>query len=518
MKHLSLTALIAAGMLSAASLHAQETVDTAMFRKIRNAEMNSSQIPKIAHYLTDVAGPRLTNSDGYNRAAKWAVETMKGWGMVNATTEAWGDFGKKWDIQDFHIYMKAPYSGSINAYPEPWSASTSGMQTAEVVLINPVNAMDTAYLNKHLSDFKGKILLIAGKAEDLKENFKPSATRLTDSELVDLKDSYMVSRKLIEQVGGYFKMVALLNQTFKRSGAVAMLNSSPQNVNGTVFVQGLSGYKLNFPDAIPQVSIALEDALRIKRLISTGQKVVLDLNIKAAQSNTETKGYNMVAEIPGTDPKLKSQLVMLGGHLDSWQAATGATDNAAGCIVMMEAVRLLDSLHIKPKRTIRIALWGGEEQGLLGSYGYAKAHFMGTDYVLKPEQAKVSAYFNLDNGTGKIRGIYAQGNQAVKPIFENWLKPFADLGAKTVTLSNTGSTDHLAFDWAGIPGFQFVQDPIDYESRTHHSNQDNYDHLMIEDLKQAAAIVASFVYQASVRPDMLPRKPLVKETFVFDGL
>jgi Zn-dependent M28 family amino/carboxypeptidase len=265
--------------------------------------------------------------------------------------------------------------------------------------------------------------------------------------------------------------------------------------------------------------MALEDALKIKRLIESGHPVEIALNINGKLSTEDNKGYNVVAEIPGTDRKLKSQLVMLGGHLDSWSAATGATDNAAGCIVMMEAVRLLDSLGLKPKRTIRIALWSGEEQGVYGSYNYVKNHFMDAEKgTVKPEQAKVSAYFNLDNGTGKIRGIFAQNNTAMKPIFEQWFAPFHDLGASTVTLKNTGSTDHLSFDWAGIPGFQFIQDPIDYETRTHHSNMDSYDHLQIDDLKQAAIIVASFVYQTSIRPDLLPRKPLVKETFAFDGL
>ena len=210
---------------------------------------------------------------------------------------------------------------------------------------------------------------------------------------------------------------------------------------------------------------------------------------------------------------------MLGGHLDSWNAATGATDNGAGSIVMMEAVRLLDSLHFQPKRTIRIVLWSGEEQGTLGSYNYVKNHFGNAETgVIKPEQANVSANYNLDTGTGKIRGIYAQGNTAVAPIFEQWLKPFNDLGAKTVTLSNTGSTDHLPFDWVGIPGFQFIQDPLDYETKTHHTNMDTYDYLQMDDLKQAAIIVASFVYQTANRPDLLPRKKMVKEKFVFDGL
>ena len=518
MKNLSTKLTVAACLLLSSSLFAQSPVDTVAFNKIRKAEMNSSQIEQIAHYLTDVAGPRLTNSPGYKRAAAWAVETMKKWGLTNATMEPWGEFGKQWDLQDFSISMKVPYAQSIMAYPEPWSPSTKGLQQAQVALLPGEKSLDTAYIKQHLADYKGKFILVHGGKINTSSNFKPSSERLSDTALANTKDTYMVTRAEIEQYSGFFKLMARVDALLKSSGALAVISTGRSNIDGTVFVQANNGFKLTDPENLPRISISVEDGQKIRRLISGGQPVELAVNIKASLSVADTKGYNVVAEIPGTDPKLKSQLVMLGGHLDSWTAATGATDNAAGCIVMMEAVRLLDSLGLKPKRTIRIALWDGEEQGLYGSYGYAQNHFMGKDFKLKPEQAKVSAYFNLDNGTGKIRGIYTQSNAAVKPIFEQWFAPFKDLGASTVSNKNTGSTDHLSFDWAGIPGFQFIQDPIDYETRTHHSNMDSYDHLEIEDLKQAAIIVASFVYQTATQPDMIPRKPLVKETFVFDGL
>ncbi|MBS1526213.1 MAG: M20/M25/M40 family metallo-hydrolase, partial [Bacteroidetes bacterium] len=300
------------------------------------------------------------------------------------------------------------------------------------------------------------------------------------------------------------------------AGALALISSNGRD--GTVVVQAFEGFKKGAPEGLPEVAISGVDGLKIKRLVTSGHAVELALNIKGKFYSDDTKGYNVVAEIPGTDSKLKPQLVMLGCHLDSWNAGTGATDNGAGCIVMMEAVRLLDSLHLQPKRTIRIVLWGGEEEGLLGSYGYVKDHYGNAETgVFKPEQSKVSVYFNLDNGTGKIRGIYAQRNSAAKSIFDQWFVPFHDLGAQTVTMSNTGSTDHLSFDWEDIPGFQFIQDPLDYETKTHHTNMDTYDYLQMDDLKQAATIVASFVYQASVRADMIPRKPAVKERFVFDG-
>ncbi|MET3980354.1 carboxypeptidase Q [Mucilaginibacter sp. UYP25] len=518
MKHLTLKLLLAAGLLGGVSAFAQSP-DTAVFNRIRRAEMSSSQIPKIAHYLTDVAGPRLTASPGYKRAATWAVETMTKWGLTNAKMEPWGDFGKQWDLQDFSIIMKVPYVQPVMAYPNPWSAATNGIQQGQVTIITPAQAMDTIYIAQHANDLKGKFILIAGGGGQKKDvNFKPLAQRLTDEELANMKDTYMVTREQMAMYAGYSKIITRVDVLMKNSGALGLISASANNNNGTVFVQGFAEHKLNAPAAIAQLSMAYEDGHKIKRLIQSGHPVELAVNIQSKTYTDDIKGYNVVGEIPGSDPKLKSQLVMLGGHLDSWQSATGATDNAAGCIVMMEVVRLIDSLGLKPKRTIRIALWDGEEQGIYGSFNYVKNHFMGTDYKLKPEQSKVSAYYNLDNGTGKIRGIYTQGNTAIHPIFEKWFVPFADLGAKTVTDKNTGSTDHLSFNWAGIPGFQFIQDPIDYETKTHHSNQDNYDHLQIEDLKQAAIIVASFVYQTSIEKDMMPRKPLVKEPYVFDGL
>jgi len=494
----------------------QETVDTAAFRKIRNAEMSNSHIPWIAHNLTDVAGPRLTNSPGFFRAGNWAVSTMKSWGMVNAALEPWGEYGRGWDVEQFSVSMTTPYLQSIIGYAIPWSANTRGEIKAPVALLKSSLLTDTGYIGKHLNDYKGKIVFLVSGRKTIDGDFKPFSTRLTDSELMKMPDTYMIERKMIDYYMGMLTTQNAQLLRLKSAGALAVISSNGRD--GTVAVQAFFGFKTGSPVGLPEGVISAVDGLKIKRLIASGHNVELSLNIKGKFYTGDTKGYNVVAEIPGSDPKLKAQYVMLGGHMDSWTAGTGATDNGAGCIVMMEAVRLLDSLHLQPKRTIRIALWGGEEEGLLGSYAYVKNHFGNAQTgELKPEQAKISAYFNLDNGTGKIRGIYAQGNTAVKPIFEQWLAPFSDLGAKTVTLSNTGSTDHLSFDWVGIPGFQFIQDPLDYETKTHHTNMDTYDYLQMDDLKQAAIIVASFVYQAANRPDMLPRKPAVKEQFVFDG-
>ncbi|RYF47681.1 MAG: M20/M25/M40 family metallo-hydrolase, partial [Cytophagaceae bacterium] len=301
---------------------------------------------------------------------------------------------------------------------------------------------------------------------------------------------------------------AAMNKFFKDEGAGLIL-SMARGSDGTVFTTNGASYADTAQAVAPELETSGEDYLRIVRLLKSGQKVEVEADIKTQFFTDDMQGYNVVAEIPGTDKKLKEQVVMLGGHLDSWHAATGATDNAAGSAVMMEALRILKAVGFKPKRTIRIALWSSEEQGLHGSRNYVLNHFGDSKtMLLKPEQAKVSAYYNLDNGGGKIRGIYLQGDTAAGPVFNAWLVPFKDLGASTITISNTGSTDHVSFDAVGIPGFQFIQDSMDYGTRTHHSNQDTYDKLVADDLKQAAVIVASFVYHTAQRKDMIPKKAL----------
>jgi Zn-dependent M28 family amino/carboxypeptidase len=302
-----------------------------------------------------------------------------------------------------------------------------------------------------------------------------------------------------------------LKELADAGGALAIFSMSPRGHDGTLFVQGGGSYATDAPDNFLDIMITFEDYMSICRLVKAGIAVNVELDVKTSINDKDTQGYNVIAEIKGTDPHLKDEVVMLGGHLDSWQAATGATDNAAGCAVMMEAVRIFKALNIQPRRTIRIALWGGEEQGLLGSKAYVKKHFADPATMeLKPGHEKFSSYFNIDNGTGKVRGIYLQGNDKVKDIFTQWLAPFHDMGATTVSLSNTGGTDHGSFDAVGLPGFQFIQDPIEYNTRTHHTNMDSYDHLIAEDLQQISIIVASFVYNAAMRDEKLPRKELPK--------
>jgi hypothetical protein len=504
--------------LSPVLLRAQgEVMDSVMIRRIREEGLNHSQVRSIAHQLTDVAGPRLTNSPGFHRAADWVVQTLQEWGLAHAQKEAWGDFGLGWSVEKNYAAMKTPYYSSLLAYPAPWSGGTNGLVTAPVML---VEKNDSAYIAAHATEFKGKVLLFRSADSTLEGDFKAFATRYSDSDLVKLGDTYMFTAEMVRFILPQILKMMHVKQMIRESGPVAVLEMSRGARDGTVFVDGFGGYHRKDQPAIPDLIVGKEDYLRIQRILEGGAGVQVELDIRVKLADGDLQGHNVLGEIPGTDPNLKSEVVMLGGHLDSWASATGATDNGAGCIVAMEAIRILKTLGVKPRRTIRISLWDGEEEGLLGSFHYVRNHFGDPkDMVLKPEQAKISAYFNLDNGSGKIRGIFAQGNEKVAPIFAKWLAPFKDLGATTVTMHNTGSTDHLSFDAVGIPGFQFIQDPLDYETRTHHSNMDNYDHLMPDDLAQAATILAAFVYNTAQRNEKLPRKPLPKpEKFVFDGL
>ena len=356
----------------------------------------------------------------------------------------------------------------------------------------------------------------------LKPSFEPDAERFADSSLEKMANAVgtpAANRPNRPQMDSATRAAFMsrgavqrkMTEFFNTEKPALILSMNASGNDGTVFVSGGGQYQKDALIGPASVMLSSDDYLRLQRLVESGQTVEVEADVKTTFYTDDIKGYNVIAEIPGSDPTLKEELVMLGGHLDSWHGATGATDNAAGCAVMMEAVRILKTLGVQPRRTIRIALWSGEEQGLFGSRNYVKNHFGDPAKMeLKPEQAKVSAYYNLDNGSGKIRGVYLQGNKAAGPIFQEWLQPFNDLGAKTVTINNTGGTDHLSFDAIGIPGFQFIQDALEYDTRTHHTNMDTYDHLVPDDLKQAAIIVAAFVYNTAQRDDKIPRKELPK--------
>jgi len=535
--------------------------------RIKDEGMKRSQVMQTLSYLSDVIGPRLTASPGMKRANNWTRDTLEKWGLQNAKLESWGPFGRGWTLKRFSAQVIEPVAIPLIAYPKAWSPGTNGPVMAEVVYFD---AKDEADMDRFKGQLKGKIVLTA-PIREVKAHFETLGTRRDEKNLLALADAPLPrpggggrggpGNRAAEFLAAQ-QFAAKKNQFLMDEGAAVLIDPS-RGDGGTIFVQsatapapppvpGATPGRRSGPwdkDAklLPQVGMAAEHYNRIVRMLQAGEKVKMETNIAVEWQDTDLNGYNTVAEIPGSDPTLKDEIVMLGGHMDSWHAGTGATDNAAGCAVTMEAVRIIQTLGLKPRRTIRIALWSGEEQGLLGSRAYVAQHFGKMEsqttaaagppasgngaangasrgasstapattaapppvLVKLPDYEKVSAYFNLDNGTGKIRGVYLQGNEAVGSLFRQWLAPFRDLGASTISLSNTGGTDHQAFDGIGLPGFQFIQDEIEYETRTHHSNMDVFDRIQADDMKQAATIMAAFVYQTAMRDEKLPRKPMV---------
>ncbi len=486
---------------------------------IRNQGLEKSQVMDHAFYLTDVYGPRLTGSDMTDKAISWAVERLKKMGMQNVHTESWGPFGRGWELHHFEIHNQAPTYYPILGYPKAWTGSTNGMVTGEVIYIN-------ASTDNELAKYKGKLknkIVLLDTIREVKEWFDPSGTRFEAEKLLEMTNASKPNatngrgnfpRNFADGNAFAGKIWTLINE----EKPLAVLDRSFKGDLGTVFVSGArakQGLRVQDKTAevIPQVTISIEQYNRMMRQIQAGILVKVSLDLKTTYTNPEGMEYNIIAEIPGTD--LKDEIVMFGAHFDSWHSATGATDNAAGSAVMIEAARvLLETIMesgISPRRTLRLALWTGEEQGLLGSRAYVNQHLVKRDSMnnileIKPAQGKIAAYYNLDNGTGKIRGVYLQGNDQVAPIFRSWLDAFKDLDATTLTLQNTGGTDHLSFDGVGVPGFQFIQDEISYSSKTHHSNMDTWDHLIANDLKQASTIIASFIFHTAQRAEKLPRK------------
>jgi hypothetical protein len=561
---------------------AQATDD--VIAKIKDEGMNRSQVMQTLSYMTDVIGPRLTNSPNMKRANEWTRDQLTKWGLQNAHLEAWGPFGRGWTLKRFSAQVVEPQSIPLIAYPKAWSpgikvmpevATTtdpkkskkkhadpppqpSSVVTAEVVYLD---AKTDADLEKYRGQLKGKIVLIAPPAE-VKANFTPMGTRRDEKNLLTLANAPDpalaaqaarqgnrpqpgMPQERLQQFLQQAQFTAKRMNLLVDEGAAVLIDVSTRGTGGTLFVSsaavaqeipqsvndlfGGNSRRLSAYDPkaeakmIPQITVAIEHYNRLIRMIQQGEKLKMTVDLQVEYQDQDNMGYNTVAEIPGTD--LKDEIVMLGGHLDSWHSGTGATDNAAGCAVTMEAVRIIQALGLKPRRTIRIALWSGEEQGLLGSRAYVEQHFGKLEgggglfggggggnatppkLTTLPDYEKFSGYFNLDNGTGKIRGVYLQGNNGVRDLFAQWLMPFRDMGASTITISNTGGTDHQAFDRIGLPGFQFIQDEIEYDTLTHHSNQDVYDRIQADDMKQSAIIIAAFVYNTAMMDQRLPRKP-----------
>ncbi len=553
---------------SPATLLAQQTSAPAPdpndpIQKIKDEGMNRSQVMQTLSYLSDVIGPRLTASPGMKRANEWTRDQLTKWGLESAHLEAWGPFGRGWTLKRFSAQVIEPTTIPLIAYPKAWSPGLSSPLTSDVVYFDAKTEAD-------FEKFKGKLagrIVLTAPLREVTAHFDAPGTRLNEKDLLALADAPEPrqgggGRGNFANQAAAFRAAAELASAklrFFQSENAAVLVDPGRGDGGTIFVQsasvpqpprdpnatpapgfnrGTPPYDKSAPKVTPQVIVAVEHYNRIVRMLQAGEPVKMTVDLSVAWQDADPMGYNTIAEIPGTD--LKDEIVMLGGHMDSWHSGTGATDNAAGCAVAMEAVRILQTLGFKPRRTIRIALWSGEEQGLLGSRAYVAEHFgsmqtpatsaapapgnpnngmgggngngngsapAGPTLVKKPEYDKLSGYFNLDNGTGKIRGVYLQGNESIRSLFRQWLAPFRDLGATTLTISNTGGTDHLSFDGIGLPGFQFIQDEIEYDTRTHHSNQDVFDRIQADDMKQAATIMAAFVYQTAMRDEKLPRKP-----------
>src|SRR5262249_4603228 len=518
-------------LATAPACRAQEKVDLEMISKIRYEGFRNSKIMEIASGLMDQIGPRLTGSPNMKRANEWTRDKLKEFGLVNSHLEPWEPFGRGWANEYTNVRMVSPDVATLIGYAKAWTPGTQGTFHGEVVR---VTARPPQASPSYRGSLAGKVLLF-GDDPDVKPSVEPLAERLNEKSLTDIEHYQIPSERANLQFREFAQRARLqrqLNKFFEDEKVLAVIDHSRGAIGGgTVFVQQGGSYKTGQTVGTPQITLATEHWTRIARILTAKKQVGLELNVKNNfyEGPENLTQNDTIAEIAGTDKK--DEIVMLGAHLDSWHSGTGATDNGAGSIVMMEAVRILKALDIRPRRTIRIGLWSGEEQGLLGSEWYVAHHFgsrpeskdperKGDPSVrrrengpmtIKPEQAKVSVYFNVDNGTGKIRGIFMQENAAVEPIFEAWMKPFHDLGMDTLSMRNTGGTDHLSFDAVGIPGFQFIQDPIEYDTRTHHSNMDVYDRLQPEDLKQMAVIVASFVYMAAQRDQMFPRKPIEKE-------
>ena len=513
----------------------KERLDYQMYQRIREEALAHSHVMEYASGLMDGIGARLTGSPNLKRASEWTRDQFTAMGCSNAHLEDWGEFGMGWQQLNTWVRMTSPDTAVFIAQAAPWSASTNGVLNAPAIWANIKEEKD---FDRYKGKLAGKIVFL-GEMREAKPVDKPLFTTLDDSDLKRIAEYPLKHEK--DRFPKFLKKLAFrekVGQFLVSEKAAAVVVPSRDGRNGggsggTIFddsgsTLGWFVYQREHANPLPIVVMAIENYGRVYRLLKAKVPVNIEINVDVKFTGDHEHGFDTIAEIPGTDPKIKDELVMLGGHLDSWASATGATDNGAGTVVAMEVMRILNTLQVKPRRTIRVALWTGEEQGEFGSYGYVKQHFgyvprstepdqlKLTEYDrkaagplrLKPGQQKISGYFNVDNGSGKIRGVYLQQNAGVAPIFAQWIEPLKDLGVTTLSMRNTGGTDHEAFDAVGIPGFQFIQDPLDYGARAHHSNMDTYERLQQEDLAEAALVEAIFVYNTAMRDQMLPRKPL----------
>ena len=521
---------------------ADDTPDLEVVNRIRHEAYENSQVMEHLLHLVDVYGPRVTNSPGFLGSAEWAVQRFQEWGLAKAALEKWGPFGQGWSREYFSAHLLEPQYEQLIGVPLGWSPSTKGRLKGPPLLA-PLKResrlpRDEQVVNAYIAKWKGKLggaLLMIAEPIKVRPQSRAALHRYSNAELeqlsvapqpsapIDFLDPELEIPSDPEDARSFFakapawyresrrkerrRIQAKLNDFLVSEGVRLVLHPAFQGSGGTVFPPRAGNRHVEDPLPPPSVALTPEHYNRIFRLINRGIGATIEVEVRTTIYREDLDSVNVVAEISGGDKA--EELVMLGGHLDSTAAALGATDNGAGCAVMMEAVRILTKLKLPLARTVRIVLWGGEEQGLLGSKAYVKQHFGDPETMqIKEAHDKFSAYFNVDNGTGKIRGVYLQGNDRVRPIFRQWLAPFSDMGARTLSIRNTSGTDHLSFDAVGLPGFQFIQDRVEYETRTHHSNMDNLDRIQVADLIQASMIVATFIYQAANREERIPRKPL----------
>jgi hypothetical protein len=492
-----------------------EKLDMASLAKIRDEGMNRSKVMEITSYLTDVYGARLTGSPQTKAAGDWVVGQLKGWGATNPRLEAWGPFGRGWSNEKISARVVAPTAYPLIAYSGAWSTGTNGLVNGDVVMVRIDSVSD---VEKFRGKLGGKWVMMAAAPDSLVPHWMPQGSRYTDGALdtIAMPPEVRQGRGLGGPGGGNAarfqaqRAVSDARTELLRSEKVAGVLQMGRGDGGTLIASATGSRAADAPPSPPTIIVSAENYGRIARTLAKGIPVKVEAEVANTFYDSDLNSFNIVAELPGTDRRLKDEVVMLGAHFDSWHTGTGATDNAAGSAVMIEAMRILKTTGVPLRRTVRIALWTGEEEGLLGSRAYVKDHFGTRDSTglhAKPEHEKFSAYFNVDNGTGAIRGVYQQGNESVAPIFKAWMEPFKDLGMKTLTIRNTGGTDHQSFDGVGLPGFQFIQDPIEYDTRTHHTNQDVYERIQPTDMKKNSVIVASFVFLAANRDEKLPRKP-----------
>jgi hypothetical protein len=485
------------------ALAGEAAIDHGTVARIKMEGFQRSQVMDVLFYLTDVHGPRLHGSESYDRAALWSRDKLREWGL-SAEIESWASPVPGWSLDAFSIELVEPSYQRLIGYPMAWTPATEGTLEGVPVLASIEGEGDYA---AHRGKLRGKIVL-NGKIDpppeaSVENRLEPEETERLGSAIEPgtPRDYWDEDLEWKEEEA---KELAI-PRFFREEGAAAVLQPSSR---GRGVLRVMSPGTFGAQESVPTFVVAREHFNRVARLAEKGLAPKLRLS-STARFHDGVSGRNVVAELSGSDPALREEVVLLGAHFDSWHSGTGATDNAAGSAVMMEAIRILAAIDAAPRRTIRIGLWGGEEQAYWGSKHHVEAHYANLSTMeLKPGHAKLSGYFNIDNGTGKIRGIYLQGNEAARPIFETFLEPLAYLGASTLTTENTSGTDHLLFDAVGLPAFNFIQDPIEYESLTHHTNMDLYDHVRGADLKQAAVVVATVAYLTAVRDEKLPRKPL----------